>query len=637
MNKTTFKTLLLLSVLFIVSCKNGDKGGEATILKLESQIETITLSDILPWAAELSFTTNAKWSAQAVFVDQEPWFVVDQTQGQAGTHTLTISATTANESDSNRVAVLELKANSQTLKITVIQEPKGMVVVNTKRIKCTSKGGTIAVTIQRNSDYTVVIPDQFASWITQDFSSKVMQERVEKFSIKQTESEFQSRDGFILFYVQDKVDTAYVEQTSEIKVVNNTTPGDIDKHLTEKERQELTQLKITGVMNLSDFQTISYIVPLKRLYINDLDLEVLPSHSFWFGGISEVILPIKLKKIEDEAFRKSRITSPVMPQGLESIGNKVFFDCNKLTGVTIPSSVTEIGDSAFFKTNLAEVIIPDGVVDLGGSIFAECANLQSVVMGNSVKILGKRAFLDCPKLKSVTLSDGLTTIQNSTFKNCRALTAVELPQNLETIQDSVFNGCGALSTIDLPEKLTSIGVFAFSSCVALNSVDLPLSLTRIGANAFSSCNKLKSLTIPKNVTDIGERALSDCSLLMSVTLPPNLQTIESGLMSGCSSLLGVIIPQNVRVIEDNAFRGCSSLESITIPESVVSIGGGAFESTDLLNNISLLAVTPPALAAGDRPFGTVRPDRQIRVPASSLQAYKTAPQWSYYASEMVAI
>jgi hypothetical protein len=85
------------------------------------------------------------------------------------------------------------------------------------------------------------------------------------------------------------------------------------------------------------------------------------------------------------------------------------------------------------------------------------------------------------------------------------------------------------------------------------------------------------------------------------------------------------------------------LTSITIPNSVTSIGDFAFSGCTGLTSVTVLATTPPTL--GNNVFNVSWPNShlplpnltEIRVPASSVDAYKAAANWSDYADIIVAI
>ena len=82
-------------------------------------------------------------------------------------------------------------------------------------------------------------------------------------------------------------------------------------------------------------------------------------------------------------------------------------------------------------------------------------------------------------------------------------------------------------------------------------------------------------------------------------------------------------------IGDGAFQGCMTLASITIPDSVNEIGDGAFHSCSSLKEVYCKPTTPPA--GGDLMFYDNASGRKIYVPTESVDAYKSAESWSYYA------
>lgn len=146
----------------------------------------------------------------------------------------------------------------------------------------------------------------------------------------------------------------------------------------------------------------------------------------------------------------------------------------------------------------------------------------------------------------------------------------------------------------------------------ITSIDIPSGTTTIGSNAFYSCISLTSVTIPDSVTSIGDYAFYSCSALTSITIPSSVTSI------------GI-----------NAFRSCRSLTSITIPSGVTSIGTNAFNYCSGLTSVTVEATTPPTLG-GAGVFNNTN-ECPIYVPASSLNAYKTATGWSTYASRIQAM
>lgn len=115
-------------------------------------------------------------------------------------------------------------------------------------------------------------------------------------------------------------------------------------------------------------------------------------------------------------------------------------------------------------------------------------------------------------------------------------------------------------------------------------------------------------------TEIGNYAFSNCRLLTSVTIPSSVTSIKS-----------------------NAFRSCSLLPSIVIPSSVTSIGadGTVFYECRSLKSITVESTTPPTI--GSNTFSYTFSNLVIYVPAESVETYKTATNWSTYASRIQAI
>ena len=345
---------------------------------------------------------------------------------------------------------------------------------------------------------------------------------------------------------------------------------------------------------------------------------------------------------------RSSIKSVVIGEGVTSIGNHAFFECNNLTSVTIPKGVTSIGDAAFQQcSKLTLVSIPESVTSIGLQTFYYCSSLASVTIPNRVTSIGDRAFSLCSSLATVTIPESVTSIGDGIFSNCssltnitvdannakyssdelgvlynkdkttliqypegntatryeipssvinigvgaffhcNSLTSVTIPESVTSIGNSVFSGCSSLAMVTIPEGITSIGNSAFFGCNSLASVTIPMSVKSIDDSAFSYCRSLTSVIIPKGLTSIGWSAFSNCSSLTSVAIPPSVSSIGWFVFSYCSSLTSVTIPKGVTSIGNSAFSGCSSLTSVTIPESVTSIDKYAFSDCSSLTSVTI--------------------------------------------------
>lgn len=169
----------------------------------------------------------------------------------------------------------------------------------------------------------------------------------------------------------------------------------------------------------------------------------------------------------------------------------------------------------------------------------------------------------------------------------------------------------AMTSAVIGDCVTTIGAFAFTRCTGLTSISIPDSVTTIGGGVFQRCFSLPSISIPNSVTSLGDVTFYQCSSLISINIP-----------SGVTS------------IGDSVFHSCYSLTGITIPSGVTSIGVWAFRDCSGLTSVTCLATTPPTL--GDSVFNNTN-DCPIYVPAASVNAYKTATNWSSYASRIKPI
>lgn len=86
--------------------------------------------------------------------------------------------------------------------------------------------------------------------------------------------------------------------------------------------------------------------------------------------------------------------------------------------------------------------IPDGIELINQKAFFECSALTTVEISSTVTLIGAHAFKNSPKLSIVTVADdnNLTKIDMQAFAECSALTTFVIGDNsaLTTISDKAF-------------------------------------------------------------------------------------------------------------------------------------------------------------------------------------------------------
>ena len=270
--------------------------------------------------------------------------------------------------------------------------------------------------------------------------------------------------------------------------------------------------------------------------------------------------------------------------------------------------------NSVYRNSVQKIEIGNGVTSIGLAAFIMCYSLASITIPNSVTSIGEYAFYLCYSLSSVTMPDGVTSIGLASFAECSSLVSITMPNSVTSIGDSAFEKCSSLVSITMPNNVTSIGQAAFSECYHLSSITIPNSVTSIASNAFAYCYSLSSITIPDGVT-----------------------SIEHYMFNTCRSLSSITIPDGVTSIGKNAFYGCNSLASITIPDGVTSIGDYAFTNCSSVAFYDFTACTSIPMLSNTNAFSNIVADCQIRVPASLVDAWKTATNWSTYADHIVGV
>lgn len=287
---------------------------------------------------------------------------------------------------------------------------------------------------------------------------------------------------------------------------------------------------------------------------------VIPS-SIKYAGVDYEVTRIGEYAFAEGNWGYSKITSVTIPSTVRSIGYSAFDYADKLTEIDIPASVTTLERAAFYRTGLQKVTLHDGLETIGERVFYGNGQLKDMILPQTLKSIGFEAFYNCDQLTKVDIPENVTTIGYSAFAECEKLESVTLPSGLTELAEGLFQNT-PLKSVVIPAGVTTIGNRTFYQCRALNSVTIPASVQTIGNEAFHYCSSLTSISIPEGVTTIGEYQFEGCSLLTTVQLPTSLTTIGSYAFRDCASMPTITLPENLKTIDTYAFHGCSALTSV---------------------------------------------------------------------------
>ena len=291
--------------------------------------------------------------------------------------------------------------------------------------------------------------------------------------------------------------------------------------------------------------------------ITDLDI---PSSAEYEGATYPV------KKIGDNAFYGSRVTSVNIGEGVEVIGVNAFNSTRQLKKVTFPGTLKTIQGYAFYNSFVEEFKLPDSLVTI------ERDALSSWKVGVLHIPVNVREIEGYPCRTSTELTEITADADNQYFT---ALDGVLYTKDMKTLIQYPRGKADASFTI--PEGVEELGQGSCYSALNLTNIVLPASLKTIGIECFLQAAKIAAIHLPANVQEIGAHAMAGMTELAAITVDSGNQYF--------TALDGVLYSKDMKTLVQ--YPNGKSGTAFTVPDGVETIGGSAFFNNPALTGLTL--------------------------------------------------
>lgn len=184
------------------------------------------------------------------------------------------------------------------------------------------------------------------------------------------------------------------------------------------------------------------------------------------------------------------------------------------------------------------------VTAIGEKAFYNCEKIYKITIGANVANIGNGAFYGCSSLSEIDIEgDNFVETDGAIYTSDMKTLVYVIDRNTEAFA--------------LDSRTESINGYCFSGMTKLVEVDLK-NVSRLGSHCFADCTSLSLLTVPTTLDEYPEYLFSGCTSLLAASVEPTVKKIGAGCFFNCESLRSVLVPNDIYVGE-NAFWGCDGV------------------------------------------------------------------------------
>lgn len=494
-------------------------------------------------------------------------------------------------------------------------------------------------------------------------------------------------DGDVWQPIDDETSVKIEISGIEIPEENNTETADIQVHRIADDESEVTKLEATVEKDIITFETEHFTVftigsntydsvnatdswdlskdqdgSIMAYFFEDENKLIISGSGQMknFGFSSPFSSAVSNKDVTVEwvdadgitnigggLFHNKKCTITNLPNGITSIGQYTFRNCDNCVITEIPESVEAIGNNAFCGTGITTLTIHGNCKTIGTWAFQTCY-LESLTLEEGIETIGDSAFNANRSegwlgMTELVIPDSVTTISNGAFGYNRGITKISGGNGITSLGTNVFvvsQGSTTVNTtlitdndilkdydwvgdkrvVSIPKIITIDG----TDYDVTNAVSWDISYAGNGAlmayyleddnlliisgtgsmktyvynNTYggeqSPIKDLSGYTVlwdDHGIASIGDYFFAaytygEDNTMTIESLPDGLMTIGQHAFSNCVNF-NLDIPSSVKSIGLYAFADCSSLAIDHLPDGLTNLGSQAFTRCDSITSMTL--------------------------------------------------
>ena len=296
----------------------------------------------------------------------------------------------------------------------------------------------------------------------------------------------------------------------------------------------------------------------------------------------------------------------ILPDSLETIGARAFFDCLDTKQSFTLKNVKSIGKEAFCSSNCGELIFSDALEYIGDRAF-DWLHCNKLVLGAGIKTVGESVF-DSAVIDEISLdySGQIISIagamQVNTVRirrgmaygsNLTGIKKLILEKDVTEIKEENAFVISTLETVVIENKNISVPYTAFFRCENLKDVTAPADvlasiqkgkLERAHVTAgnvtvadFAYASKLKEVVLDEGVTvELG--AFSASTVTAAIAPPALLSVLPKGTITSLTIT-------DCTMLTPSMLEGFTALETVTLPATLREIEADTFLDITTLQNV----------------------------------------------------